>query len=346
MSVKYEDYYKVLGVSKSASQQEIQKAFKKMAKKYHPDVSKEPNAEAQFKRANEAYEVLKNPETRSQYDAFGGNYKAGQNVRPPPGWGGGGGAGQNVRFEDLFGGQPGGGQSGGFSDFFNMFMGGAGPQASGGSPFGGQGSPFGGGANPYADFGSAPNAGRSPRGTAQKKKGRTRELDFEVPLEVLYRNGKHGFIVRRAGGEEKSYTIKVPAGSTEGSQIRLGKQGDAGTGGGVNGDLVLTIRVVDRAEFEVHGFDLRRPVDVSPWEAISGAKVSVETFEGSVNLTIPPNLKPGAKLRLKGRGLAREDGTRGALYVVPRVVISADLSERERALYAELEELSDFDPRP
>ncbi len=345
MSVKYEDYYKVLGVHKSASQQEIQKAFKKMARKYHPDVSKEPDAEEQFKRVNEAYEVLKDPETRRQYDAFGGNYKAGQNFRPPPGWGGAGG-GQNVRFEDLFG-----GQGGGFSDFFKVFMGGAqgrpgadpfGGGAGPGSPFGAGANPFGAGANPYAGF-SQPGAGASR--PVKKTRGKTRELDFEVPLEVVYRNGKHGFVVRRKGGEEKSYTIKIPKGSTQGSQIRLAKQGDAGSGGGAPGDLLLNIRIIDRGDYEVDGFHLVRPVNLSPWEAISGVKVSVETFDGSVNLKIPPGLKPGAKLRLKERGLMREDGTRGALYIMPRVVISSDLSERERELYAELEELSTFDPR-
>ncbi len=343
MSVKFEDYYKVLGVSKTASQQEIQKAYRKLAKKYHPDVSKEADAEEQFKRVSEAYEVLKDPTTRQQYDAFGGQYRAGQNVRTPPGWGG---AGQNVNFEDLFG-----GQSAGFSDFFKVFMGGMGGGAGAGqSPFGGggAGNPFQGAGNPFgnmgAGFGGGPQ-GRSANAYQQhatpKKNGKNRELDFEVPLEVLYRNGKHGLEVRRRGGDPKTYTITVPKGSTEGSQIRLAKQGDPGQGGGKPGDLMLTIRVVDRKDVEVDGFNLKMPVDIAPWEAISGTKVKVETFEGSVNLKIPGNLKPGAKLRIKHRGLCREDGTRGHLYVVPRIVIASELTEQEIELYQQLRELDE-----
>lgn len=336
MSVKFEDYYKILGVSKTASQEEIQRAYKKLAKKYHPDVSKEPDAEEQFKRVNEAYEVLKSPETRQQYDAFGGQYRAGQRVREPHGWAGA----QGVRFEDFMGGAA---QGGGFSDFFKMFMGGAG--MGGASPRGTSSSPF--------DAWQSQTRGAQAYGSGthsappKPRRGKNHELDFEVPLEVLYRNAKHGFeVTRRGEPKPKRYTITIPDGSFEGSQIRLSRQGGEGAHGGDPGDLVLTIRVTDMGAFELDAFDLKAFVDVDPWESLQGTVKKVTLPDGSeVKIKIPPALRAGSKLRIKQRGLRKEASQggveeRGHLYVIPRIALDTSMSAREVELYEELRELA------
>ena len=332
--MKFEDYYEILGVSRTASQEEIQRAFKKKARKYHPDVSKEPDAEEQFKRVNEAYEVLKNPDTRQQYDAFGGQYRSGQRVREPHGWGGA----QGVRFEDFMGGQG----AGGFSDFFKMFMGGA---AMGGGAGRGGASPF----DAWQSQARGAQAYGAPGGAPKARKGKNYELDFEVPLEVLYRNGKHGFeVTRRGASEPRRYTIRVPVGSSEGSQIRLAKQGEEGAHGGAPGDLVLTIRVRDTGSFSIDGFDLETFVDVDPWESLRGAVKVVALPDGSeVKVKIPPALRAGSKLRIKRRGLSKDarggkgvEPERGHLYVIPRITLDASMSAREVELYEELRELA------
>lgn len=338
MSVKFEDYYKILGVSKGASQEEIQRAYKKLAKKYHPDVSKEPDAEEQFKRVSEAYEVLKSPETRQQYDAFGGGqYRSGQRVREPHGWAGAQGG---VRFEDFMGGAA---QGGGFSDFFKMFMGGASPRGASQA-----GSPFDAWQQQAQGRGAQQAYGGASSHAAQPQRGKNRELDFEVPLEVVYRNGKHGFeVTRRGEPKAKRYTITIPAGSSEGSQIRLAGQGDAGLHGGPSGDLMLTIRVVETGAFEVDGFDLRTFVDVDPWESLQGAHRVVSLPDGSeVTVKIPPALRAGSKLRIREHGLCKEEGSsskqgeRGHLYVIPRIALDTSMSAREVELYEELRALA------
>lgn len=332
MSIKYEDYYKVLGVSRSASQDEIQKGFRKLARKYHPDVSKEPDAEENFKRINEAYEVLKNPESRKRYDALGANWKAGQDFRPPPGWGGQAGG---VRFEDLFG-----GQAGGFSDFFKIFMGqggapGAGfggPGGFGGAGFGPQPGGFGGGA------GFDPRAGAGRQG-ARKAPGKT--VEISVPLSVAYHGGKQSVNLRQANGQPKSYTVKIPAGITSGQTIRLAGQVPAQMPGQAAGDLLLKIQLEAHPIFDVEGQNLSVTLDVTPWEAALGASVSAPTFESPVRLKIPAGVVSGAKMRLKGKGLAGK----GDLFVVIRIVNPPSLSERERELYEELARVSSFEPR-
>ena len=198
MSVKFEDYYARLGVSRQASAETIQKAYRKLARMYHPDVSKEPDAEENFKRINEAYEVLKDPQTRARYDALGSNYKAGQNFRPPPGWGFGGAesfGGGN--FEDIFG------HSGaGFSDFFTMFM------------------------------QNARTGGSSPSPQRPAKKGAKRRVKAVMTLEQLHRGDALDVRVRRPLGEHKTYAVRVPPGTCNGSVIRLAGQGERGSQGG------------------------------------------------------------------------------------------------------------------
>jgi len=334
LSVKFEDYYKVLGVSRSASQDELQSAFRKLARKYHPDVSKEPDAEEKFKKINEAYEVLKDPETRRRYDALGANWKAGQDFRPPPGWGGGaGGPGFNqVNIEDLFG-----GQAGGFSDFFKMFMGNGGARGFGGGAgpgFGGQ--PFGGAGQPFP-------GGTRTRQTA--KRGENVEVVARAELEDVYHGKKLHVGVRRANGETKQYAVKIPPGSTQGSNIRLSGQGAPGALGGKAGDLILTLEITPHPNFEVDGHDLITVVPISPWEAALGAKVRAKTMDGEITLKIPAGVAGGSKLRARGKGLPSEKDKRGDLYLRLEIVNPPTLSDAQRALYEQLAEISNFDPR-
>lgn len=353
MSVEFEDYYKVLGVDRSASQQDIQKAFRKLAKKYHPDVSKEDDAEEKFKKVNEAYEVLKDPEARKKYDQLGKNWKNFQSAdggfRPPPGWEnmrvnlGGGGS-----FEDIFGGGRGGG-GGGFSDFFNIFFGGGGPGAqAGGGPQGGF---------DFENMGGFAGAGarQRPGGhTAGRRKGRSKEATVQVTLEDVARGAEReiavpvhertpeGHVVRTT----KRLKVKIPPGTTDGSKIRLQGQGDPSPGGGQPGDLLLVIEIAPHPDFEVDGHDLFTDLYVTPWEAALGAKVPVRTLDGEVTLTIPEGAQSGSKLRLRGKGLPKKKGKKhGDLYARLLIRMPDQLTDRQRELFEELAEVSDFDPR-
>ncbi|MEC9397852.1 MAG: DnaJ C-terminal domain-containing protein [Myxococcota bacterium] len=336
MSVKFEDYYKVLGVSRSATQEELQSAFRKLARKYHPDVSKEPDAEEQFKRINEAYEVLKDPETRRRYDALGANWKAGQDFRPPPGWGGGGGPGgagfNQVNIEDLFG-----QQAGGFSDFFKMFMGGG----AGAPGFGGAGPGFGG-----QPFGAGqPFGGAGTRTRQQAKRGENVEVMARASLEDVYHGKKLHVSVRRQDGQNKQYAVKIPPGSTHGSNIRLSGQGSPGGYGGKAGDLILTLEITPHADFEVDGHDLITVVPILPWEAALGARVRARTMDGEITLKVPAGVAGGSKLRARGKGLPVEKEKRGDLYMRLEIVNPPTLTDAQRALYEQLAQASDFNPR-
>lgn len=335
VTVEFEDYYKVLEVGRGATQEEIQKAYRKLARKYHPDVSKEEDAEEKFKRVTEAYEVLKDPETRKQYDQLGKNwkqYQGAEGFRPPPGW-------QNVRtggagFEDIFG-RSGGGASG-FSDFFNVFF--AGQHPGGGA----QGFDF-------ADFGGAgAHAGPRPR------KGRTLEALVRVSLEDVARGAEReivlpvreqtpeGYVVER----NKSYKVKIPAGTTDGTVIRLAGQGEPGVAGGKAGDLRLKVELLAHPLFEVDGHDLYTPLNLAPWEAALGARVPVQTLDGAVWLTVPPGTQSEARLRLRGKGLPTRKGKKtGDLFARVAIRVPQPLTEREQELFEALRDASTFDPR-
>ncbi len=350
MGVEYEDYYSVLGVDRDASQEEIQKAYKKLARKYHPDVNDDPDAEEQFKQLNEAYEVLKDPEKREKYDRLGQNWERGQEVNPPPGW-------ENVRvniggdaggFEDIFGGgAPGGGRGGraeggaggmgGFSDFFQAFF---------GDQFDGQ---RGGGA------GAA--GGRARRGRRQRDRqaagGRSHEARVTVTLEDVYHGRERTVAVPiekhtrdgRTIRDRKTYTVTIPPGTTDGSKIRLAGEGEQGAGGGASGDLLLEVHIAEHPDFEVDEYDLYTDLAVAPWEAALGAEVEVPTVEGEVTVKVPPGSRSGRKLRLKEKGLPDDSGGRGDLYVRLGIDVPEDLTDRERELFEQLREESSFDPR-
>jgi curved DNA-binding protein len=319
MAVKYEDYYKTLGVARNASADDIQKAYRRLARKYHPDVNKEKAAEAQFKLINEAYEVLKDPEKRNRYDELGENWQAGQDFRPPPGWqtrsGGQRRAGQ-ATVEDI----------GGFSDFFESIFGGSG--------FGARTSPFGGRTN-------------GPHRRVRGEPGEDVTADLHISLGEVFHGGTRRIEVQTPGGPSKSIDVRIPRGATEGSTIRLAGQGNPSDSGGVAGDLLLRVHVAPDPRFEIDGSTLKSVVPVTPWEAALGAKIEISLFDSTATVTVPPGSQSGQKLRLRGKGLPKRGAGKehGDLIAELRIVVPKELSDEERALYEQLASVSNFDPR-
>jgi curved DNA-binding protein len=322
VSVRFQDYYAVLGVARGASQEEIQRSYRKLARKHHPDVDKTEGATQRFQQIQEAYEVLKDPAKRARYDKLGANWKEGQEFTPPPdfdfSFGGAGGAG---------GAQGGGfdfGDAGGFSSFFESIFGGGGARAFGG----GEGRGFGAGAR------SRPRAGRS------------HEAAITISLEDAYRGATRSFSLESENGGSKSYDVRIPPGTTQGSTIRLRGQGEAGRGGGQAGDLFLRVEIAPHPVFRANGHDLAATVAITPWEAALGASVTLSTLDGNqAVLKVPPGSSSGKKLRLRGLGLPRREGERGDLVVELKIVVPAALSEEERRLFEELARSSSFHPR-
>ena len=329
MAVKFQDYYDILGVARTASQEEIQKAFRKLARKYHPDVSKEPGAEEKFKQINEAYEVLKDPEKRKKYDALGPNWQAGQDFTPPPG-------GEEAHFEFRrypegmsgfdFGGFRG---SHGFSDFFDMLF----------------GAGLGGGAR-------GPGMNRA-EADGWSMRGQDLEADLMISLEEAYRGASKTLTLQtvEAGPDgtlhrtPKQLTVTIPAGVTNGTRIRLAGQGSAGVGTGAPGDLFLRIRIAPHPVFQLNGHDLLVTVPITPWEAALGAKVEVPTLDGPVQMTLPPGTQGGQRFRLRGKGLPKERGERGDLYATVQIVVPKTLTADEQDLFQQLAHRSSFNPR-
>src|SRR6266446_6242711 len=308
MAVLFRDYYETLGVSKTASEDEIKSAFRKLARKYHPDVAKDKKeAEEKFKQINEAYEVLSDPEKRRKYDQLGENWNQPGGFQPPPQWGGGqpgggyhwGGSGENGGVEFEFGGT-------GFSDFFEAFFGGG----RGRSAFGG--------------FGQRQR-------TAER--GSDVEADIMVTLEEALNGATRQVSLRRAGSKKtETYQVKIPRGVREGQRIRLAGQGEAGERGGKSGDLFLRVRLARHPDFSVEGTDLVHEVKIAPWQAVLGDQIIVPTLEGNARLKLPPGTQGGQRFRLRGRGLPGVSGQRGDLYVVVQIAVPKKLSESERKL--------------
>ncbi len=317
MAVQFRDYYETLGVSKTASADEIKGAFRKLARKHHPDMAKAKEkaaAEEKFKQLNEAYEVLSDPEKRSKYDQLGADWNQPGGFQPPPDWGRGGmgggfprqggGNGGGVEFE--FGGT-------GFSDFFEAVFGGG----RGQSAFGGGGG-----------FGQRP---------AAVERGQDVEADIMVTLEEALHGSARQISLRRSDSEKlETYQVKIPRGVHEGQRIRLAGQGEAGPGGGKKGDLFLRVRLARHPDFSVEGNDLVHEAILAPWQAALGAELQVPTLEGQRRLKIPGGTQPGQRFRLRDRGLPTATGGRGALYVVTQIAIPKELSEAERALWEQL----------
>lgn len=307
----YKDYYKILGVGRDASVDEIKRAYRRLARKYHPDVSKESNAEERFKEAKEAYEVLKEPDKRAAYDQLGSNWRQGQQFTPPPGWG------NNFEFSSSFGQ---GTDDAGFSDFFSSLFG----QRSGFS------------------------AQHGRRGASA---GENHTARIEIDLEDAFNGSTTTIELKSPQLNEDGHvsvrprTLKVtiPKGVIEGQQIRLAGQGSAGSGGGPAGDLYLEIALRPHPRYKVEGRDITLELPIAPWEAALGAVIKTPTLAGAVDLRIPGGARTDQKLRLRGRGLPGP--TPGDQYVVLKIATPPADTQEKRELYERMQREMGFDPR-
>ena len=330
MSVAFQDYYKTLELPRTATQGEISKAFRKLARKYHPDVNKSPEGEEKFKGLNEAYEVLKDPEKRSRYDELGENWKAGQEFRPPPGW-------ENVFQQFQSGGNARGRGApgdtfqfqgnGGFSDFFSML-------------FGQEGA---GGADIFGRTG----------GRTMRQKGDSQSASITITLEDAYRGATKAISLssqeRGANGapevKTKTLNVKIPAGTSEGHVIRLRGMGSPGYGEGEAGDLLLTIHLAPHPRLKLEGNNIIGSLPISPWEAALGAKVNVQTLDGNLTLSVPAGSQSGQRLRLRGKGMPQKSGAGGDFLAEIKIVVPKSMSEEEREAFSKLASISKFNPR-
>jgi len=313
--VKYRDYYEILGVSKNASQDEIKKAYRKLAKKYHPDTHPgDKQAEEKFKEVNEAYEVLSDPEKRKKYDQFGNEWQFANGADFDPSQFG---FGKNVRYEFRSGGNS------GFSDFFNMFF--------------GDSDPF--GAFDIDSF----FGGRTGKSRSGFTQGRMKGEDSEAVLEITPEEGFAGvekrFSIRTPEGE-KTISLKIPAGIMPGEKIKLSGQGRPGFNGGPNGDLYLQIKFRSDSEFELKGLDLEKQIELYPWEAALGSTLTVKTPDGRISVKIPAGIKADGKIRIAGKGYKNRSGSRGDLYLRVKLVNPEVLDKRQLKLYEELMKIS------
>jgi DnaJ-class molecular chaperone len=326
--VKFRDYYEVLGLKRDATDQQVRQAYRKLARKFHPDLNpRDKTAEEKFKEVNEANEVLSDPEKRKRYDQLGPNWKDGAEFSPPPGWGR-----VNVEyrdFGDMFG--------GGFSDFFESLFGGA--------------------------QSARTNEPRRRTNRRPQKQPQTAEAEMEISLEDAHRGARHRVSIQgvescrvcngtgtssgvicstcRGSGQTlnpRTIEIKIPPGARDGSVIKLKGQAHPG-------DLLVRIRVKPHPDFSVSGDDVTVEVPIAPWEAVLGATIEVSTLDGKAEMKVPPGAQGGQRLRLRGQGLNKRDGSRGDAYVKLRIVVPTHPSEQERELFVRLAEKSHFNPR-
>ncbi len=310
-TLEFKDYYKIMGVERSASQDDIKRAYRKLSRKYHPDVSKEADAEEQFKSVGEAYEVLKDPEKRAAYDQLGANWQSGEDFRPPPEW--------DQGFE-FHGGGFTDGDASQFSDFFETLFGGA--QAAGGS-----------------------------HGAHFNMRGEDSHAKVFISLEDAYHGATRTITLRQtemgADGrprlKNRTLNVKIPKGVHQGQHIRLAGQGGVGVGQGKAGDLYLEVEFEPHPFYRVEGRDLYLDLPVAPWEAALGASINIPTPAGKVELKIPPNSNSGKKMRLRGRGIPGHSA--GDFYVVLQVVLPPADTEKAKALYREMAQQLAFNPR-
>ncbi len=310
--MEFKDYYKIMGVSRDATKDEIKRAYRKLARKYHPDVSKEPDAEAHFKEVGEAYEVLKDPEKRAAYDRLGANWKAGQEFRPPPDW--------NKGFEFHSGGFTGADASQ-FSDFFESLF--------GSGIFG-------------RSFHTAPNYHERGEDTFAKITIDLEDAFYGATRNISLRNtvlGKDG----RPQIKTRTLNVHIPKGIHQGQHIRLAGQGGAGAGRGKSGDLYLQVEFNPHRFYRVDGKDVLLDLPVTPWELALGASVKSPTPNGTVDLKIPPGTLSGKKLRLKGRGIPGKPP--GDLFVILQIALPAPDSEQAKNFYREMQQELGFNPR-
>jgi curved DNA-binding protein len=322
MPTGYKDYYKVLGVSREASDEEIRKAYRKLARQYHPDLNPgDKKAEEKFKEINEAHEVLSNKEKRKQYDDLGSGWQEGQEFRVPPG------------YESMFGGaRPGGGPrhyeyhfgGTGFSDFFESLFGAGARQ--GGFGRAGRGFPDGG----------------FPQDLPQR--GQDIEGDIMITLEEAFRGSTRTITVEREGKTE-TFKVKIPPGIEPGSRIRLTGRGAAGSGNGEAGDLYLRVRLAPHPYFRLEKDGLIYDLDLTPWEAVLGATITISTLDQKVNLRVQAGTQNGQRLRLRGQGFKFMNQPRGDLIVQIHIEVPKTLTPAEREAWEKLASSSQFNPR-
>lgn len=310
--MKYKDYYETLGVTKSASNDEIKKAYKKLAKKYHPDLNPgDKTAEEKFKEINEAYEVLVDEQKRKKYDTFGQGYNFQNGADFDPSQYGFGG------FNDG---------NADFSDFFNMFFGGNQSFSS----------------RSYSTSGF--NIKDMFSGRGRHKKGEDVETEIEIDIREAY-EGASKTIGFTSNGETKKISVKIPSGILPGKKIKLKEQGGRGINGGRNGDLYLKVKIRDNDEFKLEGLDLIKDVKLSPWEAALGCDIIVQTIKDKIKIKIPSGIQTDEKIKLKGLGYKDMNGNKGNLYVKTKIVNPKHMSEEEKKLYEKLSQISNFNPR-
>jgi curved DNA-binding protein len=333
MPVEYKDYYQVLGVAREATDEEIKKAFRALARKYHPDVAKDKRtAEEKFKELNEAHEVLSDPVSRRKYDRLGADWKGGERSRSsptPPGSPFAGRGPGDQHYEFRFEGT-------GFSDFFERFFGGGAGRSRGPAPFDAHG--YGDGAEPSEDHAATTMRGQDIQG------------DILITLEEALHGAMRVIAVRRTNartGQEEthSYQVRIPAGVQAGQSIRVPGKGGEGFGGGGAGDITLRVRHAQHPDWRADGADLLGELPLAPWEAVLGATVSVRTLEGTFSLKVPAGTQPGHQLRIRGKGLPANNAKRGDLYVAVSIQIPPRLTKEEERVWKQLAKASNFDPR-
>lgn len=320
------DFYRTLGVERSATAEEIQRAYRALARKWHPDINKSPDAEAKFKEISEAYDVLSDRDLRARYDSFGPDFRQVPDDVDPATWAahqaGGGRPGSGAR--------PGPGTRAGdvFVDFGDL-GGAGGPSLE--DLLGGM-------------FGGAGAGGGPGRGTSVPRPGPDQEVEIELSIPDAYRGGKHKISLSGSDGPRR-FTVNVPAGVTDGQRIRLAGQGAPGRGGGPPGDLYLDVRLSQNGPFRIDGRTISVDLPITPWEAALGATVAVETPGGdAAKIRVPPGTSSGTTLRLKGKGMPNAKGPAGDLHAVVKIMVPKQLNDEQRKLFVQLAAASDFDP--
>ncbi len=323
-----EDFYQTLGVPRNASQDEIQRAYRQLARTYHPDINHDPGAEDRFKEVSEAYDVLSDPQTRRRYDAFGRDFRQVPEDVDPETWrrsqagarGGAGGGRGRTRSSAGTGGfdfSSGGFSSGGGIDIDDLL----------GGIFGGRGGGFG----SRRGFGPIPGADT--------------EAEIELTVEEAYQGGRRSITLTGGDGTRRSFDVTIPPGVTDGQRIRLAGQGGHGSDGARNGDLYLIVRIAPHPRYRLEGRDLYVELRLAPWEAALGTSVAVDTPGGEVKVKVPAGTSSGRRIRLRGRGLPNPKGKAGDLFAEARIMVPPRLSRAERRLFEQLAAESDFDPR-